>query len=190
MPEGAVILGRGLGATRVAASVFFRQSEAPKTVLAQTRQIALFLLFRCRNRVCDLLEQVGLQAEHYDRYPHEFSGGQRQRICIARALAVSPRLIICDESVSALDVSVQAQVLNLLNRLKEERHLTYIFISHDLSVVRFMSDRVVVMYNGQPVEINEADALFEHPLNAYTQKLIDALPGKTHYFNSTSGPML
>ena len=145
---------------------------------------------RCRNRVCDLLEQVGLQAEHYDRYPHEFSGGQRQRICIARALAVSPRLIICDESVSALDVSVQAQVLNLLNRLKEERHLTYIFISHDLSVVRFMSDRVVVMYNGQPVEINEADALFEHPLNAYTQKLIDALPGKTHYFNSTSGPML
>ncbi len=145
---------------------------------------------RCRNRVCDLLEQVGLQAEHYDRYPHEFSGGQRQRICIARALAVSPRLIICDESVSALDVSVQAQVLNLLNRLKEERHLTYIFISHDLSVVRFMSDRVVVMYNGQPVEINEANALFEHPLNAYTQKLIDALPGKTHYFNSTSGPML
>lgn len=145
---------------------------------------------RCRNRVCDLLEQVGLQAQHYDRYPHEFSGGQRQRICIARALAVSPRLIICDESVSALDVSVQAQVLNLLNRLKKERHLTYIFISHDLSVVRFMSDRVVVMYNGQPVEINEADALFEHPLNAYTQKLIDALPGKTHYFNSTSGPML
>ena len=145
---------------------------------------------RCRNRVCDLLEQVGLQAQHYDRYPHEFSGGQRQRICIARALAVNPRLIICDESVSALDVSVQAQVLNLLNKLKKERHLTYIFISHDLSVVRFMSDRVVVMYNGQPVEINEADALFEHPLNAYTKKLIDALPGKTHYFNSTSGPML
>ena len=130
--------------------------------------------------VCELLEQVGLQAEHYNRYPHEFSGGQRQRICIARALAVNPRLVICDESVSALDVSVQAQVLNLLNRLKEERNLTYIFISHDLSVVRFMSDRVVVMYNGKPVEINEADALFEHPLNAYTQKLIDALPGRNH----------
>ena len=145
---------------------------------------------KCRTMVCDLLEQVGLQAAHYDRYPHEFSGGQRQRICIARALAVNPRLVICDESVSALDVSVQAQVLNLLNRLKEERHLTYIFISHDLSVVRFMSDRVLVMYNGQPVEINEADALFEHPLNAYTQKLIDALPGKNHYFSSTSGPML
>ena len=133
---------------------------------------------KCRALVCDLLEQVGLQAAHYDRYPHEFSGGQRQRICIARALAVNPRLVICDESVSALDVSVQAQVLNLLNRLKEERHLTYIFISHDLSVVRFMSDRVVVMYNGKPVEINEADALFEHPQNAYTQKLIDALPGR------------
>ena len=138
-----------------------------------------------RDTVCDLLEQVGLDASHYNRYPHEFSGGQRQRICIARALAVNPRLVICDESVSALDVSVQAQVLNLLNRLKEERHLTYIFISHDLSVVRFMSDRVVVMYNGKPVEINEADALFEHPLNAYTKKLIDALPGRNHHFSNT-----
>ena len=131
-----------------------------------------------RNAVCDLLEQVGLQAEHYDRYPHEFSGGQRQRICIARALAVNPRLVICDESVSALDVSVQAQVLNLLNRLKKERNLTYIFISHDLSVVHFMSDRVVVMYNGTPVEMEDADQLFEHPQNAYTKKLIAALPGR------------
>jgi peptide/nickel transport system ATP-binding protein len=138
-----------------------------------------------RSAVCDLLEQVGLKPEHYDRYPHEFSGGQRQRICIARALAVSPRLVICDESVSALYVSVQAQVLNLLNRLKAERNLTYIFISHDLGVVRFMSDRVVVMYNGKPVEINEADALFEHPLNAYTKKLIDALPGREHHFSRT-----
>ena len=132
---------------------------------------------KCRTLGCDLLEQVGLQAEHYDRYPHEFSGGQRQRICIARALAVNPRLVICDESVSALDVSVQAQVLNLLNRLKEERNLTYIFISHDLSVVRFMSDRVLVMYNGKPVEMNDADALFEYPQNDYTKKLIAALPG-------------
>ena len=131
-----------------------------------------------RDAVCDLLEQVGLQADHYHRYPHEFSGGQRQRICIARALAVNPRLVICDESVSALDVSVQAQVLNLLNRLKEERHLTYIFISHDLSVVRFMSDRVLVMYNGKPVEMNDADELFEHPQYDYTKKLIAALPGK------------
>ena len=133
---------------------------------------------KSRTIVCDLLEQVGLKAEHYDRYPHEFSGGQRQRICIARALAVNPRLVICDESVSALDVSVQAQVLNLLNRLKEERHLTYIFISHDLSVVRFMSDRVVVMYNGKPVEMDDADVLFEHPQNDYTKKLIAALPGR------------
>ena len=133
---------------------------------------------KSRTMVCDLLEQVGLQSDHYDRYPHEFSGGQRQRICIARALAVNPRLVICDESVSALDVSVQAQVLNLLNRLKDERHLTYIFISHDLSVVRFMSDRVVVMYNGKPVEMNDADELFEHPQNNYTKKLIAALPGR------------
>ena len=131
---------------------------------------------KCRQIVCELLEQVGLGASHYDRYPHEFSGGQRQRICIARALAVNPRLVICDESVSALDVSVQAQVLNLLNRLKEERHLTYIFISHDLSVVRFMSDRVLVMFNGKPVEYNDADELFEHPQNDYTKKLIAALP--------------
>ena len=132
---------------------------------------------KCRQIVGDLLEQVGLEAAHYDRYPHEFSGGQRQRICIARALAVNPRLVICDESVSALDVSVQAQVLNLLNRLKRERQLTYIFISHDLSVVRFMSDRVLVMYNGKPVEYNDADELFEHPQNDYTKKLIAALPG-------------
>ena len=132
---------------------------------------------KCRQIVGDLLEQVGLEAAHYDRYPHEFSGGQLQRICIARTLAVNPRLVICDESVSALDVSVQAQVLNLLNRLKEERHLTYIFISHDLSVVRFMSDRVLVMYNGKPVEYNDADDLFDHPQNDYTKKLISALPG-------------
>ena len=128
-----------------------------------------------RERVCRLLEEVGLEASHYQRYPHEFSGGQRQRICIARALAVSPKLIICDESVSALDVSVQAQVLNLINRLKKEFHFTYIFISHDLSVVRFMSDRVVVMYNGKIQEMNEADALFNNPQNDYTKKLIAAI---------------
>lgn len=129
-----------------------------------------------RSRVCSLLEEVGLETSHYQRYPHEFSGGQRQRICIARALAVNPKLIICDESVSALDVSVQAQVLNLLNRLKREFHFTYIFISHDLGVVRFMSDRVVVMYNGKIQELNEADLLFNDPQNDYTKKLIAALP--------------
>ena len=128
-----------------------------------------------RERVCHLLEEVGLEASHYQRYPHEFSGGQRQRICIARALAVNPKLIICDESVSALDVSVQAQVLNLINRLKKEFGFTYIFISHDLGVVRFMSDRVVVMYNGKIQEMNEADILFNNPQNDYTKKLIAAI---------------
>ena len=133
-------------------------------------------------KVYKLLEIVGLNREHASRFPHEFSGGQRQRICIARALAVNPRLMICDESVSALDVSIQAQVLNLLNRLKAERNLTYVFISHDLSVVCFMSDRILVMHNGKPVELNDADLLFEAPQNAYTKKLIDALPGRRLQF--------
>ena len=129
-----------------------------------------------RDKVCELLTEVGLQPEHYQRYPHEFSGGQRQRICIARALAVHPKLIICDESVSALDVSVQAQVLNLLNRLRKDFGFTYIFISHDLSVVRFMSDRILVMYNGRPVELGDADEIFNNPKNDYTKKLINAIP--------------
>ena len=131
---------------------------------------------RRRDKVCELLTEVGLKPEHYQRYPHEFSGGQRQRICIARALAVHPKLIICDESVSALDVSVQAQVLNLLNRLKKDFGFTYIFISHDLSVVRFMSDRILVMYNGRPVELGDADEIFNNPKNDYTKKLINAIP--------------
>lgn len=131
-----------------------------------------------RERVYRLLDEVGLDPSYYQRYPHEFSGGQRQRICIARALALNPKLIICDESVSALDVSVQAQVLNLLNKLKKEFNFTYIFISHDLSVVRFMSDRVVVMHNGKIQELNEADELFNNPQNDYTKKLIKALPGR------------
>ncbi len=131
---------------------------------------------RRHDKVCELLTEVGLKPEHYQRYPHEFSGGQRQRICIARALAVHPKLIICDESVSALDVSVQAQVLNLLNRLKKDFGFTYIFISHDLSVVRFMSDRILVMYNGCPVELGDADDIFNNPKNDYTKKLINAIP--------------
>ena len=131
---------------------------------------------RRHDKVCELLTEVGLKPEHYQRYPHEFSGGQRQRICIARALAVRPKLIICDESVSALDVSVQAQVLNLLNRLKKDFGFTYIFISHDLSVVRFMSDRILVMYNGRPVELGDADEIFNNPKNDYTKKLINAIP--------------
>ena len=129
-----------------------------------------------KKRVIELLERISLNESHFYRYPHEFSGGQRQRISIARALSVNPKFIICDESVSALDVSVQAQVLNLLNELKSEYHFTYIFISHDLSVVKFMADRIAVMQQGAIVEIGEADALCSHPQTAYTQKLIDSIP--------------
>jgi peptide/nickel transport system ATP-binding protein len=129
-----------------------------------------------RKEVEKLLESVGLSKEHYNRYPHEFSGGQRQRIGIARCLALKPKVIICDESVSALDISVQAQVLNLLEDLKEEFKLTYIFISHDLSVVRQFSDRILVMKNGRIVEEGEADSLYENPSEEYTQKLIEAIP--------------
>ena len=111
-----------------------------------------------------------------NRYPHEFSGGQRQRICIARALAVEPEFIICDESVSALDVSVQAQVLNLLNDLQESRGLTYIFISHDLSVVKFMADMMAVMKDGQIVEYGPSEAIYRNPREEYTRRLIDATP--------------
>ena len=127
-------------------------------------------------RVMELLQKVGLNPEHYSRYPHEFSGGQRQRICIARALAVEPRLIICDESVSALDVSIQAQVLNLLNDLKKDYGLTYIFISHDLSVVKFMSDRLIVMKNGKIEEMGEADQVYANPRSEYTRTLLEAIP--------------
>ncbi len=129
-----------------------------------------------KEKVLELLDRVGLQKEHYDRYPHEFSGGQRQRIGIARTIAVNPELIICDESVSALDISVQAQVLNLLNELKEDFGFTYIFISHDLAVVKYMSDQLVVMNKGKIEEIGEADAIYKNPKKAYTQKLIDAIP--------------
>ena len=129
-----------------------------------------------KQKALALLERVNLNESHFYRYPHEFSGGQRQRISIARALAVNPRFIICDESVSALDVSVQAQVLNLLNELKQEYHFTYIFISHDLSVVKFMSDRIVVMQSGHIVEQGDADAICNHPQTDYTQKLINAIP--------------
>ncbi|MBE9210816.1 ABC transporter ATP-binding protein [Nostoc sp. LEGE 06077] len=129
-----------------------------------------------RDRVAELLERVGLSADAINRYPHQFSGGQRQRICIARSLALNPRFIICDESVSALDVSVQAQVLNLLKELQDEFQLTYIFISHDLSVVKFMSDRILVMNRGQIVEQGTAESIYREPKQAYTQKLIASIP--------------
>jgi peptide/nickel transport system ATP-binding protein len=129
-----------------------------------------------RNRAAQLLEEVGLLSEHLLRYPHEFSGGQRQRLCIARALAVEPEFIICDESVSALDVSVQAQVLNLLKDLQEDRGLTYIFISHDLSVVKFMSDMMAVMQAGKIVEFGPSEEIYCSPQNEYTERLIESIP--------------
>ena len=129
-----------------------------------------------KDRVINLLEKVSLKPEHYNRYPHEFSGGQRQRIVIARALALQPSFIICDESVSALDVSVQAQVLNLLNDLKKEFGFTAIFISHDLSVVRYISDRIMVMNNGEIVETGDSEQIYNHPRSVYTQQLIASIP--------------
>ncbi len=129
-----------------------------------------------RDKVHELLDKVGLDRSFFSRYPHEFSGGQRQRICIARALGLNPQFIICDESVSALDVSVQAQVLNLLNELKNEFKFTYIFISHDLSVVKFMSDRMVVMQQGKIEEIGDADEIYNNPKSDYTKKLISSIP--------------
>jgi peptide/nickel transport system ATP-binding protein len=129
-----------------------------------------------KEMVMEMLEKVGLEREHYERYPHEFSGGQRQRIGIARALILKPKLIICDESVSALDVSVQATVLNLLNDLKKEFQLTYIFISHDLAVVKYMSDRMMVMRKGEIEQIGEADEIYTNPQTQYTKTLISSIP--------------
>ena len=126
--------------------------------------------------VIDLMEQCGLRDYYYERYPHEFSGGQRQRICIARALAVNPKLVVCDEPVSALDVSIQAQIINLLKKLQKERGLTYLFISHDLSVVKFISDKIGVMYLGNMVEFGAKKDIFSNPLHPYTRALFSAIP--------------
>jgi peptide/nickel transport system ATP-binding protein len=127
-------------------------------------------------RVRELLEKVGLDPQHYNRYPHQFSGGQRQRINLARALSVNPDFIVCDEPVSALDVSIQAQVLNTMRDLQEEFGLTYLFIAHDLSVIRHICDRVAVMYLGQLVELAETEELFEHPQHPYTEALLSSIP--------------
>jgi oligopeptide transport system ATP-binding protein len=129
-----------------------------------------------RRRVQELLERVGLSPEHYNRFPHEFSGGQRQRIGIARALALRPKLVIADEPVSALDVSIQAQIINLLDDLQDDFGLTYLFVAHDIGVVRHISDRIAVMHDGELVEQGTADQVCEHPKDAYTRKLLAAVP--------------
>ena len=129
-----------------------------------------------RKRVEDLLETVGLNRNHASRFPHEFSGGQRQRIGIARALAVEPKFIVADEPISALDVSIQAQVVNLMIELKKQRNLTYLFIAHDLSMVKFISDRIGVMHYGKLLEVGDADEVYDHPLHDYTKSLISAVP--------------
>ncbi|MBL8994038.1 MAG: ABC transporter ATP-binding protein, partial [Spirochaetia bacterium] len=129
-----------------------------------------------REKIASILVKVGLSADHLARYPHEFSGGQRQRIGIARALAVNPRFIVLDESVSALDVSVQAAILNLLRELQDELKLTYLFISHDLGVVEHMSDEVLVMHRGKIVEAADADKIFHSPEHAYTRELLASIP--------------
>ncbi len=129
-----------------------------------------------KDYVLDLMDKCGLRDYYYERYPHEFSGGQRQRICIARALSVNPKLVICDEPVSALDVSIQAQIINLLKKLQKDMNLTYLFISHDLSVVKFISDKICVMYLGSMVEFGTKEDIFENPLHPYTQALFSAIP--------------
>lgn len=129
-----------------------------------------------KDYVLDLMNKCGLRDYYYERYPHEFSGGQRQRICIARALSVNPKLVICDEPVSALDVSIQAQIINLLKQLQNDMNLTYVFISHDLSVVKFISDKIGVMYLGSMVEFGTKEDIFANPLHPYTQALFSAIP--------------
>jgi oligopeptide/dipeptide ABC transporter ATP-binding protein len=151
-------------------TVFSILSEPLKIhrILTKKRQL--------RERVVELLETVGLKAEHMGRYPHEFSGGQRQRICIARALALEPELVIADEPLSALDVSIQAQILNLLSELRETKGLSFVFISHDLNLVHYFSDYVAVMYRGRIVEEGLSEVVFQSPLHPYTKTLLDALP--------------
>ena len=153
-------------------------SIAEPLMLAARAKGAPFSRAELREKVCDILARVGLQAGHFDRYPHEFSGGQRQRVAVARALIASPDILVCDEPVSALDASVQAQALNLLKDMQESMGLSYLFISHDLGVIGFMSDRVAVMYLGRIVELAPASELFAHAAHPYTEALLAAAPSR------------
>ncbi len=178
------IKGKQLRAMRKDMQIIFQDPHAsinPRQTLVQIIEEALQIQKivpkeQRRARAIELLETVGLAKYQADRYPHEFSGGQRQRIGIARALSVNPKLIICDEAVSALDVSIRAQILNLLKKLQQDFNLTYLFISHDLGVVRHISDRVIVMYLGKIVEIADKKSLFDNPQHPYTKALLSAIP--------------
>ena len=153
-------------------------SIAEPLMLAARAKGAPFSRAELREKVCDILARVGLQAGHFDRYPHEFSGGQRQRVAVARALIASPDILVCDEPVSAIDASIQAQALNLLKDMQESMGLSYLFISHDLGVIGFMSDRVAVMYLGRIVELAPASELFAHAAHPYTEALLAAAPSR------------
>ena len=183
--EGASILGKNMNEYRDRMQIVFQDPYAsldPRKTVSDIIGEALDIRKLCkskeerRNRILELMQLVGLNSQFYNRFPHEFSGGQRQRIGIARALAIRPSFIVCDEPVSALDVSIQAQIINMLEDLQAEQHLTYLFIAHDLAVVKHISTRVGVMYLGHMVELAQSRDLYSRPLHPYTQMLLSAIP--------------